>query len=183
MSLLRHPLILLLLLTLLSCSCETDLATGELVTDEAEEVTTPVAPPGVETPTPAAARLVVNLVNDLRTKGCRCGNTNYGPTTPLTLDDRLMQAAANHSADMARQRRMQHEGSDGSTVGVRATRAGYTWRAVAENVAWNQTDAAAVVAAWKDSPGHCVNMMNPAYTHLGYANVNRYYTQVFAAPR
>ena len=91
-----------------------------------------------------------------------------------------MAAARAHSNDMAINKEMTHEGSDGSAVGDRVTRAGYTWRAVAENVAWNQPDVRAVVQAWKDSPGHCRNLMGAAYTNMGFAETNRYWTQVFA---
>jgi len=36
-----------------------------------------------------------------------------------------------------------------------------------ENIAWNQMTPVQVVQAWKDSPGHNANMLNPYYTHSG----------------
>lgn len=175
--------LLFFLLGLFSCACETDIATGE-PTDEAREPAFEPTPNTVDDSNSSSPAFVaLDLVNNLRTKGCKCGTTTYAPTTPLSLDNRLMTAARNHSADMAANKKMQHKGTDGSNVGDRATKAGFTWRAVAENVAWNQRDVAAVVAAWKDSPGHCKNIMSPSYTHMGYADVDRYYTQVFAAGR
>jgi uncharacterized protein YkwD len=48
-----------------------------------------------------------------------------------------------------------------------------------------------VVAGWIDSPGHCANLMNPAFTEMGAGyEINRarlpgfvYWTQVFGARR
>merc|ERR1711963_942203 len=53
-----------------------------------------------------------------------------------------------------------HPGSDGSSVGVRVSREGYSWRAVAENIAKGQRDAQAVVRAWMRSAGHRRNILN-----------------------
>jgi uncharacterized protein YkwD len=49
---------------------------------------------------------------------------------------------------------------------------------------------AQTVADWLDSPGHCANIMNPAFTEMGAAyavnpgNENRtpYWTQMLARP-
>lgn len=75
---------------------------------------------------------------------------------------------------------MQHKGSDGSTVGVRLTRAGFTWRSVGENVAWNYPNVEAVVAGWLSSPGHCLNIMNANFQYMGMGETDRYWTQVLA---
>jgi uncharacterized protein YkwD len=82
-----------------------------------------------------------------------------------------------------------HQGSDRSTPAGRATRAGYTWVSIAENVAAGQTTAEEVVNTWLASPGHCANLMNPRYSEMGIAYaVNSasekgiYWAQVFAAP-
>ena len=37
----------------------------------------------------------------------------------------------------------------------------------AENIAAGQTDPARVVQAWVESPGHCLNLMDPRYRVLG----------------
>jgi uncharacterized protein YkwD len=92
---------------------------------------------------------------------------------------------------MAAQRHLRHEGSDGTTVAERATRAGYGWRLIGENIASGQPSASEAVAGWIDSPRHCANLMNPAFTEMGagYA-ISRanlpgfvYWTQVFGVPR
>jgi uncharacterized protein YkwD len=111
-------------------------------------------------------------------------------THALTLSASLTRASAAHAADMAENSFMGHRGSDGSEVGVRATRAGYRWRAVGENVAAGQANAEAVVKSWLDSPGHCVNIMGPQFTEMGVAfaaaarsDLRILWAQVFAAPQ
>lgn len=78
---------------------------------------------------------------------------------------------------------MSHEGSDGSGLGQRVTREGYAWSAVGENVAHGHRSASHVMTDWLDSPGHCANIMHPAFTEFGAGEVNHYWTQVFARPR
>jgi uncharacterized protein YkwD len=106
---------------------------------------------------------------------------------PLVLSPQLTAAAQRHSQDMAANRRMSHTGSDGSTMRSRIDDTQYRWSTIGENVAMGQPNAAAVMAAWVNSPGHRQNILNPAFTELGigYATAaNRpYWTQVFARPR
>jgi hypothetical protein len=72
----------------------------------------------------------------------------------------------------------------------RATRAGYRWKLIGENIASGQRTPEEAVASWLDSPGHCANLMNPRFTEMGAAyavnpqNDNRtaFWTQVFGAP-
>lgn len=83
---------------------------------------------------------------------------------------------------MADHKTMSHVGSDGSKLGARVTREGYQWSTVGENVAWGYRTVASVMAGWLASSGHCKNIMNPYFTELGAAEVNYYWTQVFARP-
>lgn len=141
------------------------------------------ARPGHGGPTdPVAARLLV-LVNERRSRPATCGSEAMRSAPRLTLEARLISAARAHSADQARNGFMGHQGSDGSTVGVRVTRTGYSWSLVAENVAWNQPTPEAVVAAWMASPGHCQAIMNQEVRHLGAAEHDLFWTLVFARPR
>ena len=170
------PFLLLLTVFIFCTGCESDLSTGVPVSDE------PTAPvTGADTPADQSMRaLVLSLVNENRLNGCRCGSRVMPPVAPLTGNARLTAAARAHSADQARMRRMQHKGSDGSNVGDRVTRAGYTWRNVGENIAWNYPDAEAVMAGWLSSPGHCRNLMSANFREMGMAETDLYWTQVFA---
>lgn len=170
------PFLLLLALFISCTGCETDLSTGVPVLDEP---TTTVS--GADNPADESMRvLILSLVNDNRRNGCRCGGVAMPPVAPLSLNAKLTAAARIHSADQARMQRMQHKGSDGSNVGDRVTRAGYTWQRVGENVAWNYPDAEAVMAGWLGSAGHCQNLMNANFTEMGMAETDLYWTQVFA---
>lgn len=134
------------------------------------------------TPT-ETAREVLDLVNQARSTTQVCGSERKSAVPALRLEQRLTGAAQAHSEDMAEHRTMGHVGSNGSTFIQRAERSGYHWSALAENVAWGYTTASGVVAGWLESPGHCVNIMNPSVTELGVGLEGTYWTQLFGAPR
>jgi uncharacterized protein YkwD len=117
---------------------------------------------------------VVALVNQERKEaGC----------DPVTVDDRITAAAEDHSQDQADMGKMTHTGSDGSTVGKRVTRAGYTWSKVGENVASGTTSPERVMELWMNSDAHRENILNCAFENIGVGRVDGYWTQDFATPR
>jgi uncharacterized protein YkwD len=139
---------------------------------------------------PQVSRDVLQLVNEARARGRKCGRTSFKPAPALTLSPVLERAAQAHAADMARHSLFEHRGSDGSQPAERVTRTGYRWRTVAENIAAGARDARTVVQGWLDSPGHCVNIMGPQYSEMGVAYVVNpksdagvYWAQVFGSPR
>ena len=77
---------------------------------------------------------------------------------------------------------MSHTGSDGSDLRQRATRQGYLWSRLGENVAYGYTTPAGVVTGWLGSPGHCANIMNPDFTELGVGLHGTFWTQLFGRP-
>lgn len=136
------------------------------------------------------ARQVLAHSNEARARGRRCGDEFFAASGPLRLDARLAEAAAAHAQDMARHGFLQHEGSDGSSPGERATRAGYRWRSIAENVGGGQTTARQVVQEWLRSPVHCAALMRPEFTQMGVAyaadidsEAGIYWSQKLALPR
>jgi uncharacterized protein YkwD len=117
---------------------------------------------------------VVALVNQEREEaGC----------DPVTVDSRITAAAQDHSQDQADMGKMTHTGSDGSTVGKRITRAGFTWSKVGENVASGTTSAERVMQMWMNSSAHRANILNCSFENIGVARVGGYWTQDFATPR
>ncbi|MFJ9928233.1 CAP domain-containing protein [Streptomyces misionensis] len=119
---------------------------------------------------------IVQLVNSERAQaGCQ----------PLTLNPQLTEAAQQHSADMAAHQNMSHTGSDGSDPGTRITRAGYTWSAYGENVAYGYATADEVMAGWMNSPGHRANILNCGFREIGVglAQPGSYWTQDFGTGR
>ena len=132
---------------------------------------------------------VLELINAARRHTRRCGRKKFPATTSLKQDPALERAALAHAQDMAARSYIGHEGTDGSMPADRATRSGYAWDAIAENVAAGQTTAENVVSSWLASPGHCANLMNPRYSDTGVAYaVNLagekgiYWVQLFASP-
>lgn len=117
---------------------------------------------------------VVAMVNEEReSAGC----------SPVTVDSRLTAAARDHSEDQAERQVMTHTGADGSTSGQRATRAGYRWSKVGENVARGTTSGQRVMTLWMESSAHRANILNCQFEHIGMGLVDGYWTQVFAKPR
>ena len=148
-------------------------------------VAVPFQPPEAGRADDVAAR-VLALVNEARAAPRQCGGQPFQPVRPLALNTQLTQAAARHAQDMAQHGFLAHEGRDGSTPADRATRAGYPWRSIGENVASGQTTPEQVVRDWLRSPEHCGNIMEARFTEMGVAfAVNRasdggiYWAQVF----
>jgi uncharacterized protein YkwD len=135
--------------------------------------------------TPAQAEAALNA---WRAQGARCGLKRLPAAAPLKWDTRLAQAAHTQALDMAGRRQLTHAGSDGSRASDRLVRAGYEWRAVAENIARGQADLPAVMAAWARSAGHCRNALDAQFLHLGLACVQTdekappFWALVLAAP-
>jgi uncharacterized protein YkwD len=123
----------------------------------------------------AVAR-VVEIVNAERDKaGC----------SPVKVNTDLTEAAQNHSEDMAASGNMSHTGSNGSSPADRITRAGYSWSAYGENVAYGYSTPEQVMASWMASPGHKENILDCAFKEIGVglAQPDAYWTQDFGTAR
>lgn len=134
-------------------------------------------------------RQVLHLVNDVRTSPLTCGGERMPAVGTVRIDQRLNRAADDFARQMATRNFFDHDSPDGSGPGDRIDAAGYNWRTYGENIAAGFTDAASVVQGWIDSPGHCKNMMNPSFTHLGLgfaydvtSTYGSYWVQDFASP-
>lgn len=128
-------------------------------------------------------QLLLDLTNEIRATGCDCGGQFMPPVGQLTWNATIANAALKHSQDMDRNSHFDHSGTDGSSPGDRLTAAGYVWRAYGENIAFRYNTASAVFNGWKNSPGHCRNMMNASFKEMGAAQVGDYYTQDFGTAR
>lgn len=139
----------------------------------------------------AAGQRVLELVNRARAAPRNCGNQAFGAAPPVRWNGTLASASRLHAEDMARHDYFSHGGRDGSTPAQRVERAGYRYRATGENIAaGTQMQADDAVAGWIRSPGHCANLMNPAFTEMGAAfavnaasEMGIYWAQAFGTPR
>lgn len=101
----------------------------------------------------------------------------------LTWLQPAADAAAGHSADMARRGYFDHTSPEGQQPWDRLAARGVSYRMVAENIAWTpQQSAAQTLRGWIDSPGHRHNLENCAYTHHGIGLRDAYWTHVFVTP-
>jgi uncharacterized protein YkwD len=88
----------------------------------------------------------------------------------LKLSAKLCESARAHARDMAKHQKLDHKGSDGSTVIDRVKRVGYNYVRVGENIAFGQKTVDQVMDTWMKSPGHRTNIMAD-FTELGAARV------------
>ena len=110
---------------------------------------------------------VVDLVNVARSHSRRCGTARFAAAPPLSTSRKLNDAADRHAREMARKRFFDHRGDDGSQPKDRVIRAGYQPRLTGENIAFGPESAEEVVAGWLASPGHCANIMDARFQHIG----------------
>ncbi len=123
-------------------------------------------------------------INHARQKGCTCGVTYMPPAPPIVWNDQLELAAIGHAKDMANKNYFSHTSQDGRSVQDRIIAAGYDYKgfrsyAIGENIAQGQLSIAEVMQGWLKSPGHCHNLMNPAFKEIGVALYNNYWVQDF----
>ncbi len=143
----------------------------------------------------------LDAVNEARAVGRECGKYGYMPAVPpLKWDDRLYNAAYEHSEDMATTSHYAHTGSGkesdwtaqvldlgrGSTLTERFDNNGLTRIGTGENVAAMYYTTKNVMEAWLKSDGHCKNIMDKKSTIFGMAFVENensqykiYWTQDF----
>jgi uncharacterized protein YkwD len=119
-------------------------------------------------PPPAASR-VLQLVNEVRANGTRCGDRSFAAAPPLQPSATLDSVAYQHAADMARHDYFEHIDLSGHTPADRVRASGYREKLVGENIAYGPTSAEEVVAGWLHSPGHCENIMDPRFHEMGLA--------------
>jgi uncharacterized protein YkwD len=143
------------------------------------------------TATKSFADQMLEAVNAARAVERNCGTTAFAAARPLAWQGQAEQAALAQAQYLQQNNLFSHAGANGSTVGDRLTATGYAWSTVGENIAAGYGDVASVVKGWLDSPGHCVNVMNPNFTDLGVSLVQAtssntyrtYWGMVLARPR
>ena len=138
----------------------------------------------------ALATRALQLVNDIRSRGTRCGEHDFGPAPPVRLSATLADVALGHAADMAEHDYFEHEDLAGRSPADRVRAAGYREKLVGENIAYGPKSPEEVVQGWLDSPGHCENIMDPRFGEMGIAyaagQVSRrglYWVQLLVEPK
>lgn len=139
---------------------------------------------------PAFAARALQLVNESRARGTRCGRRYFPPARPLTLSSVLARVASGHALDMAQHGYFDHEDLRGESPADRVRAVGYRESLVGENIAYGTETIDETVAGWLDSPDHCENIMDPRFTEMGVADAagvtsrrGLYWVQLLADPR
>lgn len=103
---------------------------------------------------------------------------------PLKLNPVLSRAARAHSANMARQEKMEHV-LDDKTPANRVEAAGYSYRTVGENIAYSsELMVDRIFEGWMKSEHHRENILRKSFKEIGIGLATNpkgevYYTQVF----
>jgi uncharacterized protein YkwD len=136
------------------------------------------------------ATRALQLVNEARARGGRCGGQAFGPAPPLTLSGTLGGVALGHATDMAVHDYFEHQDRAGQSPADRVRAVGYHEKRVGENIAYGPESVEEVVRGWLDSPGHCQNIMDPRFAEMGIALATgraarrgRFWVQVLAEPQ
>lgn len=107
----------------------------------------------------------------------------------VSVDSRLMQAAAAQARAMGERDRMSHRVA--GPLPRRVTQAGYNWGAAAENLGAGYPTLSAAMDGWRKSREHRANLLNPNVTEIGIAAVGtppgshyrEYWALILATPR
>jgi uncharacterized protein YkwD len=139
---------------------------------------------------PVLATRALQLVNEVRARGTRCGERSFAPAPPVRLSETLAGVAFGHAADMAQHNYFEHQDLAGRSPAERVRAVGYQEKLVGENIAYGPKSAEEVVRGWLDSPGHCENIMDPRFAEMGIAYAagrasrhGLYWVQLLADPR
>lgn len=88
----------------------------------------------------------------------------------FTANQELTAMAEEKLEDMFDKQYFEHVSPVGTTIQDLAEHAGYAYLMIGENLAVGSfTDAAHIVQAWMDSPGHRANILSSHYSELGIA--------------
>jgi uncharacterized protein YkwD len=138
---------------------------------------------------PLLAARALELVNEVRARGTRCGERSFGPVPPVKSSGTLANVALGHALDMAQHNYFEHEDLAGRSPADRVRAVGYREKLVGENIAYGPKSTEEVVQGWLDSPGHCENIMDPRFAEMGIAYApgqaskrGLYWVQLLAAP-
>lgn len=125
---------------------------------------------------------VLELVNEQRSKGCKCGTDSMPPRLPLRWNVKIAQAALEHAKYMHRNALLSHSDGNGQRADKRLKKAGYTWQVFAENVGGGYDTPQDIFMAWRNSPAHCKNLMGN-YEETAIVKFGDYWVQNLATQK
>ncbi len=140
----------------------------------AKPTTAPTQAPSTEA---EMEREVLELVNKVRAEN---------GLSALTWAEDVARVARAHSSDMINRNFFSHTNPDGLSPFDRLKNNGISYRTAAENIAYGQKTAEAVMKSWMNSSGHRANILNKNVKEIGVGAVKKsngtvYWTQIFIA--
>lgn len=125
---------------------------------------------------------MLNKINEIRAKGCRCGRKRMQPVPELKWNKTLHKSAYSYAKHMYDHNIFSHHSIDGKDVADRIEELGYEWQYAGENLAEGQKSFDIALRDWMASKTHCEMIMNPDMTEMGLAKYGKYWVHHFAAP-
>lgn len=118
---------------------------------------------------PSFASMAANMLSAMNSERAKHG------LAPLRMDSRLILSAHRHNLWMARANQVSHQLPGELVFSARITKAGYTWRAAAENI--GRTPSATMLGLYAQqramynevapNDGHRVNILSRTYRQAG----------------
>lgn len=130
-------------------------------------------------PTLIQQKKMLEAVNNIRQKGCYCGDKFMKPAQKLEWNELLYKSALNQASDMNQNNFFAHYSHDGHDIGQRLDIVGYSWKVAGENLGEGQKSFEEVLDAWLKSYSHCTMLMNPKVNEMAVAKVGKYWVQHF----
>lgn len=90
----------------------------------------------------------------------------------LQLNDALSRAAQAKADDMVAKNYWSHRTPDGKDPWMFIDKAGYAYQKAGENLAYGFSDSQATISAWMNSETHRNNLLDTAYTEVGFGFAN-----------
>ncbi|MDA8692927.1 CAP domain-containing protein [Saprospiraceae bacterium] len=133
----------------------------------------------VDTELGVSHEYVLQRINKLREKGCKCGRKRMKPVNPVTWNNTLEISAYIHAKEMQTYNYFDHHSMSGEDVGERLDKLDYKWQYVGENLAVGQKTFDETMKDWIKSPSHCRMLMNPDMNEVAVAKYGKYWVQHF----
>jgi uncharacterized protein YkwD len=134
-------------------------------------------------------KLLLELINEIRSEGCFCGNQELKPVNEVIWNKNLAEVAYNHSHDLYTYTSkneqkfvyLSHVGTDGSTLDNRLERANITTKNILENIGYVQGNERIIVDYWINNPETCKNLMHPGIASIGIGRSGNFWTMLLTS--
>lgn len=90
----------------------------------------------------------------------------------LSLNPKLSEAARQKALDMAERNYWSHDTPDGEPPWIFIEETGYSYMKAGENLAYGFMTSRQTVNGWMNSPSHRDNLLDPAFSEVGFGFVN-----------